>query len=76
MRGQLPKKSDAQTGPFERGETHGTMVLELVRGERGWWLPVFFDHLCFGHLLEAEGCSAEELVGRECSYDGEAFYLH
>ena len=48
----------------------GMLVLVFLDAEDGRVIPVPMDQRAFQHLLEGEGCSSTELVGRCVSYDG------
>ena len=52
----------------------GTIVIVFLdTGEK--ISPIYFDHRCFGHLLEAEGCDPSGLIGRPVTYENEAIYF-
>lgn len=64
-----------ETGTITGVEDHGTIVIVSLLVREGWSKPVFFDHRAFRWLLDAEGCPADELVGRSASFDGETLTL-
>jgi hypothetical protein len=64
-------ESDNVRGTVSAVQTYGTLVLVFLDGEDGRILSIPFDHRPFQQLLESEGCSAGDLVGRQVSYDGE-----
>jgi hypothetical protein len=35
--------------------------------------PVYFDHRCFQHLLDAEACNPNDLIGRSATFDDGTF---
>jgi len=53
----------------------GTIVIVSLRAKEGWLNPVFFDHGSFRGLLDGEGCTADDLIGRDASYDGQVLRL-
>ena len=53
----------------------GTVVIVWLDAEGRRVVPVYFDRRAFGWLLDGEGCSADELVGRTASYNGECIAL-
>jgi hypothetical protein len=58
------------TGTISNIEDFGSIVVVwLSTGSQDY--PVYFDHRPFQHLLEAEGTTATELVGRPARIDGE-----
>jgi hypothetical protein len=62
-----------QAGEIVAVEAHGSIVLVMLRSEKGWLIPVPFDHRPFSWLLDAEGCRPADLIGRQASYDGGTF---
>ena len=62
------------TGTIVDVQDHGTVVIVYLDAERRV-VPVYFDHRAFGWLLDGEGCSAEEIVGRTANYDGESLFF-
>jgi hypothetical protein len=63
------------TGTILDVQDHGTIVILTLDSHDGRIVPIYFDHRPFGWLLEGEGCSADDLVGRSASYDGESIFL-
>lgn len=49
----------------------GTIILVLLLGDDGRTFNVPFDHSPFRWLLQSEGCSAEDLIGRRANYNDE-----
>lgn len=56
------------TGTISSVENHGTIVTVWLKTKLGQEYPVHFDHRPFQHLLEAENCTAEALVGHRASF--------
>ena len=60
------------TGRIFDVQDHGSIVLVfLLADDDQRVILIPFDHRPFCWLLEGEGCTASELVGRCGSYDGE-----
>jgi hypothetical protein len=60
------------TGTILRVRDYGSLVvLDLGAGD-GWVLPVPLEHRPFQWLLEGEGCTAGELVGRSVCCEGDS----
>jgi hypothetical protein len=59
------------TGTIADLRDYGSLVLVFLDAEDGRVIPVTMEHRAFQHLLEGEGCSAAELVGRSVAYDGD-----
>jgi hypothetical protein len=59
------------TGTIADLRDYGSIVLLFLDAEDGRVVPVTMEHRAFKHLLEGEGCSAAELVGRSVAYDGD-----
>ena len=53
----------------------GTIVIVYLGTDEGRVVPVMFDHRPFKWLLDGEGCSAGELVGRSAVYDGDSLFF-
>jgi hypothetical protein len=62
--------ASTQVGTITEVRDCGTVVLVLIQTEDGWLSPVGFDHRMFRYLLEAEGCAANDLIGRRAESDG------
>lgn len=62
--------SVTQSGTITNVRDCGTVVLVIVRTKDELMSPVAFDHRSFRHLLEAEGCTAADLMGRKVKTDG------
>jgi hypothetical protein len=60
-----------ESGTISSVEDHGTIIVVMLQAGLDL-TPVYFDHRCFQHLLDGEGCSVDELIGRPASFDGEA----
>jgi hypothetical protein len=76
----MPKRKPRTSSPIQIGtiagiEDCGTIVIVRLRTPKGWTTPAFFDHRQFSHMVDAEGCAANELIGREAMYDGSNFTL-
>ncbi len=53
-------------------QDHGTIVLVFfLADDDKRVILVPFDHRPFCWLLEGEGCEANDLIGRQATYDGE-----
>jgi hypothetical protein len=63
--------STVQTGTISNVEDHGSIIILRLKTKQGWNVPVFFDHRPLTWLLEGEGCRADDLVGRQATYDGQ-----
>jgi hypothetical protein len=46
-----------------------SLVLVYLSTDDGRTVPVPMEHRAFGWLLEAEGCKAQQLVGRRVCYN-------
>lgn len=60
-----------QSGMIWRICQRGTIVVVTLKRRDGSVEVVPFDHRLFIHMLAAEGCTPEQLVGRRASFDGE-----
>ena len=68
-------ESGTITGTISAVRNYGTLILVFLDGEDGRIFPIPFDHRPFQRLLEEEGCSLSDLLGRRLSYDGDAVLL-
>lgn len=62
---------DTITGTVAAVRDCGSLVIVFLDANEGRVIPVPLDHRVFRHLLESEGCSSTELLGRCVSYGGE-----
>jgi hypothetical protein len=63
------------TGEISGIQDCGTIIVAHVRADDGSNFIVPFDHSPFRWLLQAEGCTAADLIGRHIEYDGETFFF-
>ncbi len=59
------------TGTIAGLRDYGSIVLLFLDADDERVVPVAMERRAFQHLLEGEGCSAAELVGRSVAYDGD-----
>lgn len=62
------------SGTIMRIHDCGTIIMLYLQTAK-WLTPVFFDHSPFRWLLEAEGCTPDQLIGRAASFDGQVLRL-
>jgi hypothetical protein len=62
-----------ETGEVSQVLDCGTIILVVLQAEQGRPVPIPFDRRMFRTLLDGEGLSANELLGRRASYDGDTF---
>lgn len=55
------------TGTVARIDNCGSIVVISLLTKRRAQFPVYFEHRMFQHLLDGEGCSADDLIGRRAS---------
>jgi hypothetical protein len=67
--------ANAIMGTIQAIQDHGSVVIVCLKTDERRVVPVYFDYRPFGWLLDGEGCSAEDLVGRTASYDGTSLSL-
>lgn len=56
-------------------QDHGSIVLVFLLADNHQVILIPFDHRPFSWLLEGEGCTANDLIGRQASYDGETITM-
>ncbi|MCX5659643.1 MAG: hypothetical protein NTW19_07965 [Planctomycetota bacterium] len=56
-----------QTGTITDIQDFGSIVMVFIETPEPWGVPVAFDRGSFFHLLKAEDCTAEGLIGRKAS---------
>ena len=66
---------DSHVGTIHRIDHCPSIVLVLLKCERGWLVPIPFDHRCFQNMLDAESCTSDELIGRPGNYVGDVLRL-
>lgn len=54
---------------------YGPLVILFLEADDGRTIPAMLDHPAFRRVLESEGCSSTELVGRSVAYDGDDLAL-
>ena len=59
-------------GTISNIQNCGTIVVVILDTDDGSH-PIYFDHRPFSHLLEAEGCNPNDLIGRNANYEDETF---
>ena len=68
-------RSTTTTGEITGIQDCGTIIIVHVRAEDGDNLVVPFDHTPFRWLLQGEGCSPADLIGRQIEYGGETLFF-
>jgi hypothetical protein len=71
MAQELERRPSLPIGEVTSVADYGTIVVLWVTSAEGQTVPVYFDHRPFRWLLDAERCTAGELVGRHATYHGD-----
>jgi hypothetical protein len=71
----MPPTPTTSTGQITGVSDCGTIIIVHVKADDGDHFIVPFDHSPFRWLLQGEGCSPADLIGRQVECDGQALYF-
>jgi hypothetical protein len=67
------ENQETYSGTICAVDHYATVIVVFIAMPEGEAVGIPFDHRSFQHLLQCEGCSAIELIGRGAVFKGDQF---